>query len=1121
MGQVFLARDLAYTGRLVALKMLLPEYLDSTSEFMREFVLQQRLRHPCIPRVYDFGFGAHAMGEVPYFAMDYVRGAPLARAVEQLDRRERAWPWVIETLRALDHLHGLGYLHRDLKPSNILVSQDGTGSSHATLIDYGIAIEMSATPEELFIGTPEYSAPELMAGDPFDVRQDLYAIGLLIYEIVSGRRPWPQEDPSALWEVRTHGSYRKLTADQCSPALAGLVDDLLMANIERRPSSAAVVIERLAAAVGLEAEIETRQAFRLRLDSHPMVEPAWLERAAREWHAGARAAVDEDRPRPAIFTIETPAGQDGDRYLCELTDRGAVGGARVVRVRLARRPYAPLEAIEPALAVFRRLREQRLRGRHPTQLRGLAGAATMLTRLHGQTIISIDGLQRADVLTLELLTTVFTGAANQNLRVIATYDPDEEPAAPDAFEALMAAEFTHRERAEAPELADVVGWFDEVLGRGVVAPDRAAILFGRSRRRPAHLRALIAEEFNEGRIRRTASGYLLASTFATGGDGARPEVEASIEDVLSCLKQPLPEQVVLSYLGADVDYVPYLLQDGLLVRHQSGWIGLGEAVDLGGTTRRLGAGERHLLHRRLAVAVADAEPFDGQADACAREWLRSDRPIQATPWLVAAANAAADRRDAAAACAHLDRARNLVEAHAASAPGATLFEFRLQVQRTALRLARQSADFDAWERASSELFQLGVQQGHVRTMRAGLDAMMELSVERREWAALMEHAEARRALPADGGDAEGEGVYQWAVAEEAWARGAVDRALAALDRGLESQPGVGSELKLLALRAQILVATQHVALAGPALVALRAKAVRVGGVAERALGEILAAQNERERGRPAEALEIMRRLTTEVGDVHHRRVSGLIELEFARCHAELGWLSTALDHADRARALAERDRDPETAMLARVVEARSVSVLGYPSDALELLDDVREDLHPSPSKLLDLEIAYTALEISVSSGVGRGHEDDVDRARRFAVDATRHQVRAAAVRGWALAARAALECGRPEDAVDFAEGALDLSARWRDVGLPRHYLLFILARARHRLRQFHEADEILREAREDLHETARRISDAGTRRAWLQRPMNAWVSSGELAQPEPLSRRSAKVRLTRDEITRS
>jgi len=173
MGQVMLARDLIALQRPVAVKLLLPEHRDSTPTFMREYSVQRRLDHPAIPRVYDFGFGQHAGREVPYFVMDYVRGIPLANAIASPRDPSRGLAWVLQILRGLDHLHRAGFLHRDLKPSNVLVTSDGSLEDSAHLIDFGIAIPFDEAPEELFIGTPEYSAPELMSGSPFDVRQDL------------------------------------------------------------------------------------------------------------------------------------------------------------------------------------------------------------------------------------------------------------------------------------------------------------------------------------------------------------------------------------------------------------------------------------------------------------------------------------------------------------------------------------------------------------------------------------------------------------------------------------------------------------------------------------------------------------------------------------------------------------------------------------------------------------------------------------------------------------------------------------------------------------------------------------------------------------------------------------
>ncbi|TNF23573.1 MAG: hypothetical protein EP329_27145, partial [Deltaproteobacteria bacterium] len=811
MGQVYLARDLTAPGRVVALKLLLPEFLDATAEFMREYVIQRRLRHPAIPRVYDFGFGAHPTGEVPYFVMEYVRGTSLIRAMQGVERLERAWPWILETLRALDHLHGLGYVHRDLKPSNILVDLQGRQSQAAHLIDYGIAVPLDAEPEELFIGTPEYSAPELMAGDPFDVRQDLYAVGLLLYEMVVGRRPWPGEDPTTLWEARTYRRHPPIERPDCPRALASLIDDLLAPRPGDRPGSAAELIAAFTSIVGLEPVIETPEAFRLRLDAHPLSPPDELERAASDWHAGLRVEVGDPEGRPAILVIDSPPGLDGPRQLAELTDRGAVGGARSVRLTLDEPAKRPLSAVSSALDLFRRLREQRAKGRPVVDLPGLAGAATMLTRLHDPTVLSISGLQRCDRATLELLATIFTGAANSRLRVIATLDPEETPVAPEPLAALLDARFTHRVPPRYIEREDLVLWLDAVLGAGVVPPDRVDRLLARSRRRPDHLRALLAEEYGLGRVVRTVSGYAITPEFARPPEARRPEGGMERDDLLACLVSPFPEDVLRRYLEVGGSVIAELVASGVLVRKGRDLLAVRPTVAGRERYRALDRRYRHALHRRLAQAIAASRRYRGQAAACAWEWLRTGEPLQAAPWLVVAANEAADRRDLAAAEDHFTRAVRLLDAHAVGADDVELHALRVEVARTEARLGRMVGAWDRWRGAASRVFELGTARGNVPLMVVGLDALMDLAAETRDWPALLRHAEARRALPVvDAHGDDGDGMRAWATALVRWSGGQSDEALRVIEEAsaLSLSPPVA--LRVTGLLAELAVTTQDV-----------------------------------------------------------------------------------------------------------------------------------------------------------------------------------------------------------------------------------------------------------------------------------------------------------------------
>jgi hypothetical protein len=187
MGRVLLAVDHAL-GRKVAIKTLAPRYADDAqlqARFMGEARALARVSHPHIVRIYNLG----PAGESPHFVMEYLEGAPLTRAAAALTFPQRA-ELVRKVVLAADFLHTQGIIHRDLKPGNILVGAD----LEPKLLDFGLALDLEAHQRLSKIGevagTPEYLSPEQAAGNHLDPRSDVFTLGAILYELLTGTAPF-------------------------------------------------------------------------------------------------------------------------------------------------------------------------------------------------------------------------------------------------------------------------------------------------------------------------------------------------------------------------------------------------------------------------------------------------------------------------------------------------------------------------------------------------------------------------------------------------------------------------------------------------------------------------------------------------------------------------------------------------------------------------------------------------------------------------------------------------------------------------------------------------------------------------------------------------------------------
>jgi len=239
-SEVHRARD-RRTGEIVALKELLPQFTADRAlraRFLREAEVAGRLSHPGIVPVLDAGEPAGR----PYLVMELVAGEDLRRRLD----REGALPWpeaqriALEVARALEHAHARGVVHRDLKPHNVLLASGGG----VKLTDFGLARVQtlaSLTGSSLVWGSPEYMAPELFGRGRTDPRSDLFSLGVLLFEMATGRLPW--KDRSLARLVSSVGDAGTLLPSLGQgEALDRLVAALLAPSPGDRPSHVSEVI---------------------------------------------------------------------------------------------------------------------------------------------------------------------------------------------------------------------------------------------------------------------------------------------------------------------------------------------------------------------------------------------------------------------------------------------------------------------------------------------------------------------------------------------------------------------------------------------------------------------------------------------------------------------------------------------------------------------------------------------------------------------------------------------------------------------------------------------------------------------------------------------------------------
>jgi eukaryotic-like serine/threonine-protein kinase len=244
MSYVYLAKEVA-TGQEVAIKVLSPKVASdksSVARLRREAGLAMRLDHPNVCRIMRLG---ESKDRLIYLVMPFLKGELLS------DREVQGGPIEvsagIEILRqvcaGLHHAHELQIIHRDLKPENIMLvaEEDGT-PERAVVMDFGLAKERRADPAiakltatGIILGTPEFMSPEQIRGKPLDARSDVYALGIVAFEMFSGKLPFQGRNPQEMMIARLRG--QPLTLRQLRPDLPVSLERALARAMDTDPDA--------------------------------------------------------------------------------------------------------------------------------------------------------------------------------------------------------------------------------------------------------------------------------------------------------------------------------------------------------------------------------------------------------------------------------------------------------------------------------------------------------------------------------------------------------------------------------------------------------------------------------------------------------------------------------------------------------------------------------------------------------------------------------------------------------------------------------------------------------------------------------------------------------------------
>lgn len=615
------------TGRSYAAKVM-SEATGSATRFGREYRALTRLDHPNVVRVFRYGVTEEG---APYLVMELLLGVPAQVRVKSVGRpgdpvrTTEALRIAMNVARALDYLHARGIIHRDLKSSNVMVLGDGV----VKVLDFGTARLLGAkealTEPGEFVGTFHYASPEQLTGAPVGSRADLYALGVLLYRMLCGKRPFEAEHPHTL--ARMHLEDPPVPPRKAVPAIPESVSAIVLHLLEKhpddRPPSAAAVVEMLQAHAGS--------------DEPRMMGPPSLRAFARQAQTKAAHQV-LDRPMPGGALFFSGIEGSGRGRLVDLAlEEAAQRGHRVLPVAFTglRRPIADLaERLLHSFVEFEDNRAadaaQRLMRQSRPDPEALATALAARAHADGiPVVIGAHDVDRGPRVDVECLFAAMESLYLQAAPVLLFGTWNEGPV-PKSWPTARTVAVPPLTTSEVAVLASA--W----LGVSAVSPDLVRRLLNASGGMPGPLEALVRALPRQG-----PEGPLVLP------EAVRDAMTLKLES-LPPLQRRAAETVALAEGDLALDQIAYaidepedvaraaldaLVAERTLVHQEGRWtFRVGLAGDL--VRERTRPTRRHLLCRRLAQTVLGtpsssriaevmlAVGLVEQAAACAVAWAQ-------------------------------------------------------------------------------------------------------------------------------------------------------------------------------------------------------------------------------------------------------------------------------------------------------------------------------------------------------------------------------------------------------------------------------------------------------------------------------------------------------------------